>query len=289
MIEVAITNDSTMLTDAEVANVIPALQAQVTLDFCPVWGIDATIKFYPKGTMPPATAWRLSAADDSDQVGAGGYHLTKLGVPYGYVFVKTDIQAGMAWSATMSHELLEMLADPYVMCVVDIASNGGFLRGGGTLLPQEVADAPESDAFGYARPGADGNSVRLSDFVTPSWFGSPVPPNGYPGCKGSFDFTGSCTAAFQILSGGYIGRKTYRGASQWGTVQGRMVEKAHILKDDGTIMADSEIPKFSRRDRRLKSLDTLARPPLSFAVPAGHEAVSAVFPPHLFSQSDEAP
>ncbi|MGH7744597.1 MAG: hypothetical protein ACREQ5_07245, partial [Candidatus Dormibacteria bacterium] len=113
MIEVAITNVSTVVTDDQVVNAVPAWQAQVTEDFCPVWGVDAVVKFYRKSETPPA-CWPLQLVDNSDQAGAAGYHLTKLGIPYGYVFVKTDIDNGLQWTATASHELLELLADPYV-------------------------------------------------------------------------------------------------------------------------------------------------------------------------------
>lgn len=256
MIEVAITNDTTVLQDAEVTNALPAFQTQVSRDFCPIWGVDALLKFYAKNAFIPPSSWRLSLADDSTQQGALGFHLTQSGTPFGFAFVKSDIAAGASWTVTATHELLEMLADPYVMCVVDIPSQSGW-GNGGTLLAQEIADAPEADAYAYEIPGADKKPVKVSSFVTPAWFGSPVPPGGYPGAKGRFDWGGVMTQAFQILPGGYIAQRLYRRAQPWGTVQGAMApvdERPYILKSDGTKMGPNEIPQFSRRHRRMMNM-----------------------------------
>lgn len=260
MIEVAFTNDTTVLQDADVLQALPALQTQVSQQFAPVWGTDALLKFYPKGVgVPPPTSWRISIADTSDQAGALGYHLANLGVPFGYAFVKSDIQAGASWTVTVSHELLEMLADPYVMCVVDIPFQSGWGRGG-TMLAQEVCDAPEGDQFSSMLSGANGQPVKVSCWVTPAWFGAQPPTQGYPGCKGAYDFGGFCTQPFQILAGGYIGTRQYRGANPWGTVQGEHVPTAlvdslpYILKSDGSKMQPHEIPVYSRRHRRLANM-----------------------------------
>jgi len=281
MIEVATTNESTVVSDAAFLNAMPAFQRQVTEQFCPVWGIDAKLTFYAKGTTPPKNSWRLSLADTSDQAGALGYHLTTLGVPYGYVFCKSDIDAGLEWSVTYTHELLELLADPYVMCVVDIPSRGGgrFNRGG-TLLAQEVADAPEQDQFASVLPGADGKPIKLTDWVTPAWFGTEPPSQGYEGCKGLYDFGGFINQQFQILTGGYIGVRRYQGAAAWSTVQGQMIttdEKPFFLKADGTKLTGAEIPKFSRRDRRLKNLaEALKGPDPVLAIEATTQDTASV-------------
>jgi hypothetical protein len=252
MIEVAITNDSTVATDAQVDNLMPAYQAQVSKQFSPVHGIDATVRFYAKGAVVADGAWRLSFADNSDQASALGYHLSNAGVPWSYAFIASDIQAGASWSVTGDHELLEMLLNPFVQRVVDIPSQSGFGRGG-VMLPEEAADACEADAYASTLPGADGTPVKLSDWCTPSYWGVQPPPNGYPGCKGLYDFGGFITQPFQILPGGYLGRRVYRGAEPWGIVQAARApdEPPYILKADGTKMGIEEIPPFSRRHRWL--------------------------------------
>ena len=53
--------------------------------------------------------------DNPDQAGALGYHeITSQGTPLGKVFAKLDLQSGASWTVTLSHELLEMLADPWI-------------------------------------------------------------------------------------------------------------------------------------------------------------------------------
>ena len=44
---IVIVNHSSV-ADAEISNIIPALQAQVSEDFAPIWGVDATIEFVAK-------------------------------------------------------------------------------------------------------------------------------------------------------------------------------------------------------------------------------------------------
>jgi hypothetical protein len=191
---IVIVNRSTCLADAEVMAVVPALQAQVSQDFAPIWGIDAEVVFGPAAT-DPAQAWLLEILDRTDVPGAGGYHVDEAGRISGKVFAMDAMQAGEEWTVDASHELLEMLADPTTDQTVDLD--------GGEQCLREVCDAVEDDQFGYSRPGADGASVALSDFVTPAYFGG---QNG--GGFAGADFrqalpTGA--VAPQLMQGGYLG------------------------------------------------------------------------------------
>jgi hypothetical protein len=118
-IKVAVFNVSTVLTAEQVQAALPALQTQVSRDFAPVWGIDAELEFIPTGRRLPVDAWWLGVFDNSDVAGALGYHdLTPAGRPLGKVFAGTDLHTGHSWTVTMSHELLEMLADPDINLTV---------------------------------------------------------------------------------------------------------------------------------------------------------------------------
>ncbi len=204
MITIAILNRSTVLKDAQVAPMVAALQVQVTRDFAPVWGVDAHLAFVASGQQPPAGAWQLVVLDDSDQAGALGYHEVQQSLPYGLAFARSDIQDGLQPSVTVSHELLEMLVDPWVFSVVTLDDGRGTVFGpGASELAQEVCDAVEDDSLGYHV-----QNVLLSDFVTPAWFGA-------EGSK--FDFLGHCSKPYQLLSGGYIGVRHVR-AGAWGQV-----------------------------------------------------------------------
>lgn len=199
-ITIAIINESTVLTDAQVLPVIDALRIQVTRDFASIWGCAAKLMFFSKGSAMPPSYWQMALLDDSDQAGALGYHdVTSAGQPLGKVFVKTTIADGLNWSVTLSHELLEILVDPRVNVAVEVDSPSGTPT---TFYSYEVADACEDDQFSYKI-----GDVLVSDFVTPSWFES--------GVVGPYDLMGHITAPLQIISGGYIGFLDVSSPNGW--------------------------------------------------------------------------
>jgi hypothetical protein len=182
---IAVVNESTITPDAQVQALVPVLQKQVTGDFGPLWDVEAKITFYPKATPPPPEAWQLVILDTSDQAGALGYHdLTASNKPLGKVFAMSDQQAGDKLSVTVSHELLEILADPYINLTVQNID--------GLFYAYEVCDAVEDDSLGYVIDG-----VTVSDFVLRSWF--------IPGFQGPTSFKGRINGAFNLAPGGYIG------------------------------------------------------------------------------------
>lgn len=186
MIQVAITNESTKMADADVQKVCAALQRQVSGDFAPLWNVDATVQFFPKGKQPKDWWW-LVLLDTSDQAGALGYHdVTNAGLPLGKAFVGSDIQYGYSPSVTVSHELLEMLGDPQI--------NRVFQMGSQQFGAYEACDACEADQYGYTIDG-----VQVSDFVTPEWFGD------FSGKGVTFDFKKHVKKPMALLPGGYIG------------------------------------------------------------------------------------
>jgi hypothetical protein len=191
---IVIVNRSSV-ADAEISNIVPALQTQVHEDFAPAWNIDATIEFVGKGGHVPRGAWQLEIMDHTDVQGAGGYHVDQHGRVSGKAFWLDAVQAGEQPSVDVSHEMLEMLADPTTATMVDLQGqwqNSQCLR--------EVCDAVESDALGYTRAGADGSAVLVSDFVLPAYFFQGDPSNG------KYDFGGQIeSAAPALLQGGYLG------------------------------------------------------------------------------------
>jgi hypothetical protein len=91
------------------------LQHQVSLDFNAYWDLDCQLSFLPEGEALTPGWWQISVTDDPDQAGALGYHeMTSRGTPLGKVFARLDPQSGASWTVTLSHELLEMLADPWI-------------------------------------------------------------------------------------------------------------------------------------------------------------------------------
>lgn len=201
-IAVAIFNDSTLLPDAEVQRVAAALQRQVSEHFAPAWGMGATLSFVPKGERPASGSWWLVVLDSADQAGVLGYHdATAEGLPMGKVFAKTDLDNHLSWSVTLSHELLEMLADPDLNLTAFMQTTPKT----GKLYAIEVCDPVEDDQFGYAIDG-----VSVSNFVLPAYFR----PHAAPGAQ--LDFGGHLTGpAPTLLSGGHIGEFDVGRATGW--------------------------------------------------------------------------
>lgn len=181
---VAVTNASTCLTDRQVSAVLPALQQQVTLDFRAYWSVDCQLSFVGEGEQLPDGWWQISVTDNPDQAGALGYHeLTSRGTPLGKVFAGLDLQSGASWTVTLSHELLEMLADPWINWCAQGAN--------GKIYALEVCDAVEADKLGY-----DIDGVLVSDFITPSWF--------EPTHADRVDFMRRIVKPLELASGGYM-------------------------------------------------------------------------------------
>jgi hypothetical protein len=99
------------------------------------------------------------------------------------VFAGLDLKTGASWTVTLSHELLEMLADPWINWCAQSAE--------GKIYALEVCDAVEADGLGYEIDG-----VLLSDFVTSGWF--------EPTDADRMDFKQRVSQRLELGSGGYI-------------------------------------------------------------------------------------
>lgn len=181
---VYIKNDSSTVSDAALANALPAFQAAVSRDFAPYWSVDAKLVVTD---TPPEGGWVIDLLDYTDSPGALGYHDgSKDLTPYARVFAATSREYKCSWQSVLTHELFEMLADPWI----DHFAQGWHLW----LI--EVADPVEDAQFDYFRRGADGKRVRISDFVTPAWYRRIAK-------RGPFDFGRHVKRKGQVLEGGY--------------------------------------------------------------------------------------
>ena len=179
-------NTSTLVSDAQIANALPAFQQALTNDFAPVWHVNATLVQIPEGQSAPV-GWQITVEDNSDQPGAAGYHQIGPGDnPAGFVFASAG-----DWQLTFTHELWEMLVDPHIDRV-----STPTLGIGTKFYAFEVADPVEDGQYAFYLPGADGTPVEISDFVTERWF------DGQGG--GPMDFMQHCRHAHKLLTNGYI-------------------------------------------------------------------------------------
>ena len=174
------------------------------------WPIEpATFQFVAKGHKPPAGCWWLVFLDDSDQADALAYHdLTDEGLPISKVFVKTLLADGALVSVGASHELCEMAVDPWL--------TAAFQDPYGTFWAGEVCDPVEDDLYGYEIGG-----IKVSDFVTPTWFG---PQHSHP----PYDFKGHVNTTFTVLSGGYAQKFDMQGGG-WMQINGSRLTGKHQL------------------------------------------------------------
>jgi hypothetical protein len=187
--KISILNRSTVLTDSAVAAAVPDLQTQISRDFGPAWGLDATLSFTPRNKSAPKGTRQLIILDNSEQAGALGYHdITEDGLPLGKIFAKTDITYGNSWTVATSHELLEMLADPDINLCVYVTVDGKPL-----FYAYEIGDPCEADQYGYKI-----GKTLVSNFVFPSWF-EPLSPKGT-----QFDFQKKIKQPLGLLPGGYL-------------------------------------------------------------------------------------
>ena len=236
-IRVAIVNESTAVSDTDVKACMAALQLQVTEDFGPAYGMQVTLYFLPKGSKVPAGDYELVFADNSDQVGALGYHeTTSTGSPIGFVFCKDDITYGTSWTVTASHELLEMLDDPDIQT----AEQQDMEDGSTIFRMKEACDVCEDDSLAYPKGGklSDGKQILVSDFVLPAYW--------VPNAVGPYDFKNHINAPLTILSGGYIGILTVPNASWQQITADKNMKPGQQYRVGG-----KEIKPFNRRARRM--------------------------------------
>ena len=210
-IRVSVINASTVVTNAECAELTTALQRQVSEDFAPAWGIDAALSFVASDQRPEADTWWLSILDTTDHAGVVGHHdLTHEGLPIGKVFAATDRHFGLHWTVTASHELLEMLVDPDVSRAVLVHPTPGDAK----LYAYEVCDPCQDDSQGYEIEG-----VIVGDFVYPSYFEVFRKPN-----SSQFDHRKQLTAPVPaVLPGGYLSVRDMTAPGIWQPVNAAAV------------------------------------------------------------------
>jgi hypothetical protein len=174
-------DQSSGITKAQLDSTIPAFQTMVTRDFAPRWGTDATLTTDPR--LAGVADMQVNLLDYSPIDGALGFHEVFAGKPVSYVFVKESEHANEAWPLVFSHELQEMLADPWIDRVAQDPITG-------RMWAVEVSDAVESGYYAYWI-----NGIPISDFVLPAWFGN--------GALGPYDFLKFLHRPHQVGRHGY--------------------------------------------------------------------------------------
>lgn len=186
-IHVAIISLSKNVPFGEVAKVSAAIQKQVTRDFGPIWAVEATVDAFEQLKDAPSDYWVVFIVDHDKRLpaGAAGVHLDKNRQPFALV------QADNGWELTTSHEVLEMLADPFGNRLV--AGESPAEGQGRVEFLVEVCDPSEASDYGYTV-----NGILLSDFYTPQYF-DPVAASSV-----RYSFTEAIKEPRDVLPGGYL-------------------------------------------------------------------------------------
>jgi hypothetical protein len=204
MIISVINHTNGQISDAELQLVIRAINRQITEDFKPYWSLGATVRLEGRSEKAPSKLEMLDLRGDAiiylwdgkDIEGALGYHdQNARGIPYGFVFTALSAELGEPWSVTLSHEALELIADPQVNLLV---------MGPHPINPDktvfhwyEMSDAVQTETYKI-------DQVEVSNFVLPLYFTGSDEPGGRNDFLGTV--TGGITLnSFGVNPGGYIG------------------------------------------------------------------------------------
>ena len=199
-----IANLSSQILDADFQAVVAAVGRQVTEHFQPEWGTGATLKCVRVSlTCKKAPIQRDADAviyiDDSSEdpttgvTDADGYHsANNKGIPYGFVYLDICAKAKEAWSFTLSHEVLELLADPDT--ALTVASPRPKRVPGTVYYDLEVCDATQGDDYLI-------DNVVVSNFVGKKYF-------GLSGGSGKTNYLNLPLRPFGVRPGGYLQYET---------------------------------------------------------------------------------
>jgi len=205
-----IANLSSSVSSAELNDVVQALQEQVSRHFAPEWGRDATVRGV-RGAVEEgqfAISGRHDAiiylGDSVDDPTTGvenalGYHsASQGGVPYGFVYLDICRECEEPWTATLSHEVLELLVDPTAALTVagpDPTGAPGYIA-----RDLEVCDPTQGDTYLV-------QGKALSNFVGRAYFGE-------PGGSGLTNYLGLALAPFGVRPSGYFLYEDGQGVHQ---------------------------------------------------------------------------
>lgn len=226
--------------NTEILPALRAIQKQVNEEFKHYWGIGCKLYYAPPGITPPKNAWSVFLLDTSDSPGALGYHdANAAGIPQGKVFVKTAKNSGAKWTVTLSHEILEMLVDPWGMTNFFQDFTSGMRR----LVAMEVCDPVEADKYAYKK-----DDIWVSNFVTPYWYHAFTDIAEFDN-QLKYDYKGLLTRSFTTLPGCHQSYFYIAGAPQ-GVAIGSWSSKNFKLGDEVEIISNMEqvgLPALKKR------------------------------------------
>lgn len=173
--DLLVINESTM-PDAELTDWVLGVQAQVDEDF--TWG--AANLHVGTAADIDGKAWLLPVRDRSTFDGALGWHSISNEHGDWDPVGEVSLEGGLG-SVTLSHEVLEMIANPMIGAFQSVGTSEWWIL--------EVCDPVQRQS--YTKRG-----VQVSDFVHREWFGD-------PGESGGYNHLGTLVSNYQLERGGY--------------------------------------------------------------------------------------
>jgi hypothetical protein len=195
---IALVDCTKTITPTDMSQAAAALQKQATRDLGPIWGVDATVNYFPDLASVPVGYWPIIIVETLNDPTAGGYHTDQSHQPFSLILRGQ----GGDWTLDCSHELCEMLVDPYGSRTTPGQSPKEGQ--GRVLFLIECCDPCEAAQYAYTIDG-----ILVSDFYTPAFVG-PATSSGI-----RYSFNGSLTKPFEVLPGGYISWQNPADNSLW--------------------------------------------------------------------------
>lgn len=205
-------NKSTVLKDELVQSWLSSFEVYAS-HVSEWWSRSVSLTWCRRDREPP-DAWKLVFGDTSAEAGDLGFHdFTPNGLPISYVFAADELQLGRTPTIAASHEIAEMIANPWI--------SETFLITDTQLVAKEICDPCDGPEFAYSVKVKPSPAVEVSDFVLPKWF--------VPGSTGRFDRNGEIDRPLKVLPGGYLSVLTV--GQGWTTLiaqtSGKLVEAGH--------------------------------------------------------------
>ena len=184
------------LPPGEIRDVIRVLNRQIKRDFSPFWGLPAEVRLHKGGPMPVPKDGKVGHIHLHNSGMAVGFHRDEdSGIPAG--FVNVDIPKKMqradpwlTWTVSLSHEVLELIADPHLN--VFVRGPHPTIRGRMVYYYREVCDPVQGLTYRI-------DGMHISNFVLPHYYNA-VEQKGRRN-----DFLDSGLQAFGYLGAGVVG------------------------------------------------------------------------------------
>jgi hypothetical protein len=193
--QIVIVDHTKSIDPALLHNAAAAIDIQVTQQLAKTWdGINASVSASQSLSAIQGDAWPVFLVK-SLPPGEGGYHQDKNNQPYAKIIASAE---DPSWTIDASHEICEMLVDPYGSRMnssqaIRIEGDGVVDAPGTFKYLVEACDPCESNRFAYEIQG-----IAVSDFITPNYYD----PTSTPGTL--YSFRGNITRPRELLKGGYI-------------------------------------------------------------------------------------